>query len=117
MHKFIKNPNSRCPYAPFFFYVCPHLNALRKYDRTGRRILRGIDFAYNGEKLPDAFYGVYSRLSAYNRYAVIGIGRTGPSVLRLNFGGVVDGENTLLGYLVETRSLHVGYVRGIRTCR
>ena len=74
-----------------------------------------IFYTYNGERLEDAFRGVYLPRTQYDVYAAIGIGGPGVNRLRVNFGG--DDEEYLFKWKPGRESAwrvegHVGRLAG-----
>ena len=97
MHKFFEDPNGGRPYTPLLSSPSEPIS-VRSGDTIGLGYefhTGSIFFTYNGERLPDAFRGVYLPRSIHDVYAAIGVGGPGANVLRVNFGGDVDGENAL----------------------
>ncbi|EJC98914.1 uncharacterized protein FOMMEDRAFT_52589, partial [Fomitiporia mediterranea MF3/22] len=91
--KFFEDPNGGRPYDP-------RLTSISPGDTIGCGYIFStgtIFFTYNGERLADAFRGVYLPRTAHDVYAAIGVGGPGPSRLRVNFGG--DDEEHLFRWL------------------
>ncbi|OCB89094.1 hypothetical protein A7U60_g3778 [Sanghuangporus baumii] len=86
MQKFFEDPNGGRPYSSFL----SSLPSLSSNDTIGFGYIFStgtIFYTYNGERLEDAFLGVYLPRTQYDVYAAIGVGGPGVNRLRVNFGG------------------------------
>lgn len=83
MRKFCEDPDGGRDYSPLITRISPGDIVGCGFDFTRNSIF----FTYNGQRLPDAFSGLYVPRANYDVYAAIGV--EGACEFEVNFGGDV----------------------------
>ena len=105
MRKFCEDPDGGRDYTPALTRISPGDTVGCGFDFTRNSIF----FTYNGQRLPDAFSGLYVPRTNYDVYAAIGI--EAACEFEVNFGGDVfrRKEGNEWAWRVEG---HVGRMEG-----